>query len=156
MKEKGVYKKVYSGEWANGTLREKRVKELLEREGVKVEWHGLGAGREDYIPQSARELGYEIGDPDLKATTRSGREVYIEVSGTSKINENSDIWIRPDKLENVIKTGKDTWFVHVLSASQEIASQEIMMRCIHLTPNLCKDLLADESRKRELKKKGSV
>jgi hypothetical protein len=69
----------------------------------------------------------------------------IEVTGTNsnKVDEKSPLWIRPDKIENALKSSeKDVWIVHVLDRFD-------LIRCIHLKKEICEILL---NRNRSIKK----
>lgn len=99
---KNYWKHQYKGQWEDARRKEEAVKELIESNtGYTVEYHGLGAGSDEFIDGSAEDNDQLKGDADLII---QGTNIKVEVTGANKdMPLSSDIWIRPDKID-IVKT----------------------------------------------------
>jgi hypothetical protein len=142
MRDQNYWKRRYRGIWRFSIQREQKVLNLLDEKGIKAEFSGFGTGNDSFISGSPSEYGLSKGDPDIHICNTN---IYIEVTGTNsnKVDEKSPLWIRPDKIENALKSSeKDVWIVHVLDRFD-------LIRCIHLKKEICEILL---NRNRSIKK----
>ena len=97
--------------WKEGTIRVKRVLELIEGidERVKVNVTGFGADTDTFIEGHAEEAG----SPDLALIRRGGHELVLqaEVTGTKRMR-GSSYWVRPDKLAYArAHPDEDVWII---------------------------------------------
>jgi len=114
MTDVNFWKKQYKETWGQSSQRETAIAEYLAHEsGKKIEPVGLGAGSTDFLPGSASALGHVKGDADLIVV---GTSIYLEVTGplVSSVDQNQDLWVRPDKVANANKNriSHETWVVH--------------------------------------------
>lgn len=139
MADDDFWKERYQDKWEAGNSREEFVKGLLEDAGYAVEDYGFAARSTEFVSGSADEHGHEKGDPDLFI---EDAETYVEVTGTdvASVDPEDPIWIRPDKVRNARRNDDhDTWVLHVLD-------HESLTRCIHLTAEVCDELLDPDRR----------
>jgi hypothetical protein len=125
------WKDAYQSYWGIAKSKEDNVKKIVQEIcKCKCEFVGLGAGREDYLPGSAKSRSFEKGGSDLHVC---GTNIYIEVTGPNidSVDEKADLWIRPDKIEYARNNpDKNCWIVHALK-------KRFLLRAI----NLNKDFL---------------
>jgi hypothetical protein len=90
------WKNAYQDKWIEGFNRESFVKQFFEEKGFIVEENGFQAMSTSY------SFNYpdEPGIPDLKIINPlTNKAIYVEVTGTTNLNDFDLIWIRPDKIE---------------------------------------------------------
>ena len=109
------WKNQYKDTWGQSSQRETAIAEYLSQaSGKKVAPHGLGAGSAEFLSGSASQRGFAKGDADLVVV---GTSIYLEVTGplVQSVDQNQDLWIRPDKVANAKQNGShETWVVHHL------------------------------------------
>ncbi|QSG06332.1 hypothetical protein [Halapricum desulfuricans] len=111
----------------------------MEDAGLSVEVAGFGATSTEYIEGSGEENGFSKGAFDLYVPDR---DAYVEVTGTDvPISPSSEMWVRPDKIEQIIaQRGEKMFVAHVLDSEE-------LIRVIDLDPVTAKYLLATEDRR---------
>ena len=133
MVDANYWKDKYQDSWSDASTKEEMVRTLIEKEcQCRVEYCGLGAGKTDYLPGTAKSRGFEKGGSDLHVADTN---LYIEVTGPNvvTVDKSQDLWIRPDKIENAMKHPEnDYWVVHVLK-------KDSFKRVIHIDYRFKKD-----------------
>ena len=92
-----------------------KLKKFL-KEDIDFEVFGFGAGSDKLIESHPVEKGI----PDLAVVYKKGNFSYvllfIEVTGTNFLNEEDDLWIRPDKFEFAKRhSNMDVWIAHYIN-----------------------------------------
>ena len=124
------WKRAYQATWDLASAREKALSQyVMDTTGVELVVNGLGAESNKFISGSAASNGFTKGDADFSIPQY---DIYIEVTGplTDRVSINSELWIRPDKIENAIanlSNGHKTFIVH------HCPSQNLW-RCIAVNP----------------------
>jgi hypothetical protein len=136
MKDENFWKNRYADSWPTAADKEEKIRKIIEGEcECKVEYAGLGAGSTEYLPGSAKSRGFKKGGSDLHITDTN---IYIEVTGpnTETVDDEDDLWIRPDKINYAIDHPEnDHWVVHVLK-------RNFYIRVVHIN-----DKFKDDFRK---------
>jgi hypothetical protein len=88
---------------------------IFDDTNKEVEFVGLGAGSETYLPGSAQSQGLEKGAADLQIV---GTNIHLEVTGplVDSVKKEDPLWIRPDKIDHAQAhfPEQETWVVHHL------------------------------------------
>lgn len=116
MYDHNYWKEAYKDKWDKSDTRERTIQKLIqEQTGKDVKPVGFGTGTANFLSGSAESYGYEKGDADLEVVDTN---IKIEVTGplVDSVPYTSELWIRPDKIENARKhlEDHDTWVVHCL------------------------------------------
>jgi hypothetical protein len=113
-KENFVWKQLYGKPaWKKEKVRIEKVSDLIKKtnENALVKIVGFGADSEELI----KEHPEEKGKPDIDIMHKEKPDttlIKVEVTGTERMREGSDYWVRPDKLEYAENhPDEDVWIV---------------------------------------------
>lgn len=125
--DKNYWKNAYKNSWSLSSKREIELSKIVEEKTEKkILVNGLGATSDEFFTGSAKDNGFEKGEPDLLVENTN---IYLEVTGplSNSVGPDKPLWFRPDKIENARNHlyDHDTFLVHNCPASN-------LWRVIHL------------------------
>lgn len=111
MGDSEFWKRKYKDLWPAGTKREKKFVDLFKSWGLTPIPFGFEALSTDYNPKSPKEKG----KPDFYIEIDNEKK-YYEVTGSnvSSVRPQYDLWIRPDKVDYVLKHNIEGYACHIL------------------------------------------